>query len=78
MWRPLDVMLAAVGALCGSGGAILLADWATTNNDRYGGTNSPVGWILLLLFAVACGFAIYYRERLKIKETNRQNTSKPE
>lgn len=68
MWRPLDVMLLVIGASSGFSGIIWLAIWATSADETVGETITPVGWILLLIFALACGIALLYRESLRVKE----------
>jgi amino acid transporter len=68
MWRPLDVMLVVIGAVSGFTGITWLAIWATSADETVGGNFTPVGWILLLIFALACGIALLYREGLRVKE----------
>ena len=78
MWRPFDVMLLAIGAVSGFSGTTWLASWATSANETVGDNFTPVGWILLLLFAIACGIGLLYREGLRVREKKQQKPPQPE
>lgn len=71
-------MLLAIGAASGFSGTMWLAIWATSEDETLGDNFTPVGWILLLLFAIACGIALLYREGLRVKETKQQSPPQPE
>ncbi len=78
MWRPMDVMLLVIGASSGFSGIMWLAIWATSADETVGDTFTPVGWILLLIFSLACGIALLYREGLRVRESKRQSPPQPE